>query len=137
MGHDGEIERDRPDVTVLRMRQQLRSDTYNRLIIDVEPPSRDTPEGRKDLLMLDMRSRTPYDNRPHDISIICAIGLKYMAFHWDPRNADIPAQQLRLSVIGEEVHFPSQLTPAPGRSPPVRNLEARSAPYRSRKGMEH
>jgi hypothetical protein len=54
MGHDGEIERDRRDVTVLRMRHQLRSDTYDRLIIDVEPPSRDTPEGRKDLLMLDM-----------------------------------------------------------------------------------
>jgi hypothetical protein len=54
MGYDGEIERDRPDVTVLRMRHQLRSDTYDRLIIDVEPPSRDTPEGRKDLLMLDM-----------------------------------------------------------------------------------
>jgi hypothetical protein len=137
MGHDGEIDRDRPGAIVLGMRHRLQSDTYNRLIIDVELLSRDRSEGRKDPLTLDMRSHTPYDNGSPDISTICAIGLKYMAFYWDPRNADILAQQLRSSVAGEEVHFPAQLTPTPGCSLQISNLGTRNATFDCSGGFHH
>jgi hypothetical protein len=133
MGPEGEIEQDKPEAIVVRSaqthqnaqepQQQRQSDFYNWLIIETKPPSRDTPEGWKELLMQACSRVRQYDDGSHDVYIICAVGLKYMAFYWDPRDAGNPKQELRLGVAGVEVHFPSQLKPDPGCSPHVPNLK--------------
>jgi hypothetical protein len=95
MGHDGELERDRPEAIIVRSRPQLGADySSNQLIIDVEPPSRDTPEGWKELPMQTCDRVLQYDNGPYDIYIICAVGLNCIALYWNPRNADYPSTRL-------------------------------------------
>lgn len=133
LGPEGDIEQDKPEATVVRSvqvrrqnapePQQRQSDLYNWLIIETKPPSRDTAEGWKELLMQACSRVRQYDRGAHDVYIICAVGLRYMALYWDPRNAGSPTQELRLGVAGEEVRFPSQLKPAPDCSPHVPDLE--------------
>lgn len=94
----------------------------NWLIIETEPPSRDTPEGWKELLMQACSRLQQYDNGSHDVYIICAVDLRYIAFYWDPMNANNPVQELRLGAASEEFHFPSQLKSAPDCSPHIPNL---------------
>jgi hypothetical protein len=130
---EGKIEYDKPQAIVVRAGQwrqhaqspQQRSfQRYNWLMIETAPPSLDTPEGWKDLLTQACYRMSRYNNGAHDICIICAIGLKYMALRWDPKNADNATQELRIRVAGSEVHFPSQLMPVPDLSPHLPNLKA-------------
>jgi hypothetical protein len=142
----GDIERDRPYAIVVRSvlarpknalesPQQKTIDFYNWLIVEAEPPSQDTPQGWKELLLRACSRIYQYDKGSHDIYLICAIGLKYMPFYWDPKNTDTPAQELRLKIADEEeeeeeeeVHFPSQLRPALDCSPHVPNVKVGASP---------
>lgn len=137
LGPDGKEERDKPDAIIVRslvvrknapQMQDREFDRYNWLIIEASPPAQDTPEGWKELLMRVCSRVRQYDNGSHDVYILCVVGLKYMPFYWDPKNADNPAQQLRLDVSGEEVLFLSQLRPAQDCSPHLPNLKADRAP---------
>ena len=114
---------------VTQQPQQLKQVCYiYSLIIETKPPSRDTPEGWAELLAQVCSRECRRDKGSHDVYIICAVGIKYMSFYWDPSNAGNPAQELRLSVAGKDVHFPSQLKPAPDCSPHVPGLNADDTP---------
>jgi hypothetical protein len=135
---EGYLDQSHPDAIVVKARQyhpdaqkpqqQRTFDHYDWLIIETAPPNRDTWEGWKELLQQVCARMHRSDNGTHDINIICAIGLKYMAFYWDPSNTGNTAQELWLTAAGSEVPFPSQLTPAPDCSPHVPNLTADGNP---------
>lgn len=110
--------------------QQRPYEGSHRLIIEGSPPAQDTPKGWKELILqaCSHMCQHQYVNGANDIYLIYAAGLRYMPFYWDPSNADKPTQKLRLNVAGEDVHFPSQLTPIPDCSPHVPNLRAKGSP---------
>ncbi len=98
--------------------------TYDRLtwlIMEVKAASQDTAPKWKELL-LQACSRAAAGYGDHDVYIICAVGLKYMLFSWDPTKAGIAAQELRIDIAGETTPFPSQLRPASESSPHVPKL---------------
>lgn len=139
LGPDSRPDPEKPDaIVVRRVRIDRGSATgedgppqyhrYNWVTIEVEPPGQDTPEGWRGLLQRACSRAASHSCGVHDVFIICAVGLKYMIFSWDPRNTDIPAQELRLSVAGADVHFPSQLSPMSGLSPHVPKLGAPGDP---------
>ena len=99
------------------------------LIMDVKAASQDTAERWKELLsQACSRAQTGYDTGAHDVYIICAVGLKYMLFSWDPANAGVSARELRINVAGETTRFPSQLKPTSGSSPHVPKLNVAGDP---------
>lgn len=106
---------------------QLEYDRLTWLLLEVVPTSQDTAEGWKELL-LQVCARAERGYGVHDVYIICAIGLKYMLFTWDPKNAGNPAQELRLNIANENMHFPSQLKPVPEASPHVPKLSIAGEP---------
>lgn len=80
------------------------------------------------MLQVCARAETGYDPGAHDVYIICAIGLKYMLFTWDPKNAGIAAQELRFNVAGEDTPFQSQLKPVLEAPPHVPKLSIAGDP---------
>jgi hypothetical protein len=105
----------------------LKYDRLTWLIMEVKAARQDTAEKWKELL-LQACSRAATGYGAHDVYIICAVGLKYMLFSWDPTKAGIAAQEMRINVAGETTHFPSQLKPAPESSPHVPKLGVASDP---------
>lgn len=94
--------------------------------MEVKAASQDTVEGWKELLsQACSQAQTGYHIGAHDVYIICAVGLKYMLFLWDPANADISANKLRINVPDKITRFPSQLKPISGSSPHVPKLNFR------------
>jgi hypothetical protein len=140
---EGYLNQDHPDALVVKARQfhpdaqspQHRTfEHYDWLIIETAAPSHDTAEGWKELLQQACARINRCDNGSHDIYLICAVGLKYMAFYWDPgnvaanKNNNNTSQQLRLPVPGSDTTaFPSQLTPVPACSAHVPHLTAEGA----------
>lgn len=102
----------------------LEFDRFTWLIMEVKPPSQDTAEEWRELLLqVCSRAEKGYEPGSHDVHIICAIGLRYMLFCWDPANAGVPARALRINIAGgDETRFPSQLRPVPEASPHVPKL---------------
>ena len=89
-------------------------DRSNYLIILVSRPRRDTLEGWKEIIakacyLVDSGS---FEKGGHTIYIVCAVGIKYMAFYWNPKNAGNVIEQLRLGFGDPEIYFPSQLMPS-------------------------
>ena len=102
----------------------LEFDRFTWLIIEIKPAGQDTAENWKELLFRACsRAETGYNPGAHDVYIIYAVGLKYMLFSWDPTNAGVSAQELRIDVAGENTHFASQLKPVPGSSPHLPRLK--------------
>lgn len=109
---------------------------FNWIIVEYAPPSHDTPEGWKELLLRACARQEKFDRGTHDIFMICAVGVKYMIFSWDPRNAGNPTQELCIHIAGEDTHFPSQLKPAPEASPHLPNLNASGHPDQYRINLD-
>ena len=110
-------------------------DCLSWLTIEHTPPSHDTPEGWKEVLLRTCSRPEKLNRETHEIFIICAVGLKYMIFSWNARNAGNPTQELRIDIAGEDNHFPSQLKPAPETSPHLPNLKASGHPDQYRIGL--
>ena len=116
-------------LAVAALRRYLNSTGSTWLIMEVKAASQDTAERWKELLsQACSRAQTGYDTGAHDVYIICAVGLKYMLFSWDPANAGVSARELRINVAGETTRFPSQLKPTSGSSPHVPKLNVAGDP---------
>lgn len=104
-------------------------DRFTWLIIEVKRADQDTAENWIELLLQACsRAKTGYDTGAHDVYIICAVGLNYMLFSWDPTNVDVSSQELRIDVAGENTHFESQLKPVPECSPHLPKLQVAGDP---------
>jgi hypothetical protein len=140
-GPEGRPNPFQPDASVVRLvkvasssrigsRQNLSFNRYNWLVIETEPPSQDKPNIWVWLLHRACSRLMQYHDGSHQIFLICAVGLSYMLFTWEPQNACVPGTELQLQADDTMVRFPSQLRPSPTYSPHVPNLGVVGHPHR-------
>jgi hypothetical protein len=105
-------------LTIGTARPDLRADITSQdyLLVQTARPRSDTPVGWRDLLVA-TSTKLSMSCGQNQIFVLCAIGLKYMSFFWEPHRANYPPTFVRGSPpTTQNYALPPQLVslgPAP------------------------